>query len=606
MKKGNQEGAEKITFKNLRRLYFFALWTIAITIILSQLLIQYNLKQQLSDSKIINISGKQRMLSQRITKEILILNFVSDTSPNKEIAHVRNVLSLWKNNQAALENGSDSLAFPKEKSEALSKLYAEIKPSFSIIVESVNLFLLNLEQKKNTADNQKLVQKILKNEGIFLSKMNEIVTQYDKEAHEKVTEQRTTEYWIFGFTLLVLLLEFLFIFKPTNKKVEKLIAKLLSSEKKALKLAYDTEIISEIKENSVKELKSLNYAMENTLLYCRIAPDGSIIHVGEKFAKLLNYTKFSSNKTFSQILTTDEKEQRNIDRIIFEKQRSGWQGEIKIHNREDQTIWLDLSMVPVMIKKDELELLIVCFNITERKKAQREVERLNIENSTEKINQQKIISSKIVENQENEQNRIAKEIHDGIGQMLTGLKFSLESINLDDKEKSAQKIEYLKKLSLDIIKGVRTATFNLMPPELSDHGIVSSIAKLTQELSKLTGKEILFYNKTDFDQRLDSLIEINIYRLTQEAINNAIKYAESTHIIVQLSHSETLLSIIVDDNGKGFDMASVDKKRNSESGMGLLFMKERIQYINGRVFFNSIPGEGTRVTFNIPISKLEN
>ena len=601
MKKSNQEAADKITFKNLRRLYFFALWTIAVTIILSQVLVQYNLKQQLSDSKIINISGKQRMLSQKIVKEVLILHYVSDTTSPQQIAHLKKVLSLWKNNQNSLENGSDSLSFPKEKSQTLDQLYLEIKPSFNNIVKTTDLFLLNLEQKNKGTDNQKLVRIILKNEGVFLSKMNQIVTQYDLEAHEKVTEQRRIEYWIFAFTLLVLLLEFFFIFKPTNKKIERLIAKLLSSEKKALKLAYDTEIISEIKENSVKELKSLNYAMENTLLYCRIAPDGSIIHIGEKFAKLLNYTKFSSNKKFSEVLTTDEKEQLNIDRIIFEKQRSGWQGEIKIINKEDQTIWLDLSMVPVTIKKDELELLIVCFNITERKKAQREVERLNIENSTEKINQQKVISSKIVENQENEQNRIAKEIHDGIGQMLTGLKFSLESINLDDKEKSAQKIEYLKKLSLDIIKGVRTATFNLMPPELSDHGIVSSLAKLTQELSKLTGKEILFYNKTDFSQRLDSLIEINIYRLTQEAINNAIKYAESSHIIVQLSHSETLLSIIVDDNGKGFDIHSVDKKRNSESGMGLLFMKERIQYINGRVFIKSIPGEGTRITFNIPI-----
>jgi len=600
MKKSNQEAADKITFKNLRRLYFFALWTIAITIILSQFLVQYNLNQQLSDSKIINISGKQRMLSQKIVKEILILHYVSDTPSQKQISHLKNVLSLWKTSHYALENGSDKLSFPKEKSEALSQLYAEIKPSFSNISESTNSYLFNLEQK-NIAENQKLVQIILNNEDAFLSKMNQIVSQYDLEAHEKVTEQRKIEYWIFAFTLFVLLLEFFFIFRPTNKKIEKLIAKLLSSQKKALKLAYDTEIISEIKENSVKELKSLNYAMENTLLYCRIAPDGSIIHIGEKFAKLINYTKFSSNKKFSEVLTTDEKEQLNIDRIIFEKQRSGWQGEIKIINKEAQTIWLDLSMVPVTIKKDELELLIVCFNITERKKAQREVERLNIENSTEKINQQKIISSKIVENQENEQNRIAKEIHDGIGQMLTGLKFSLESINLDDKEKAAQKIEYLKKLSLDIIKGVRTATFNLMPPELSDHGIVSSLAKLTQELSKLTGKEILFYNKTDFNQRLDSLIEINIYRLTQEAINNAIKYAESSHIIVQLSHSDTLLSVIVDDNGKGFDIQSVDKKRNSESGMGLLFMKERIQYINGRVFIKSIPDEGTRITFNIPI-----
>ena len=601
MKKNNQETADKITFKNLRRLYFFALLTIAVTIIVSQVLVQYNLNQQLSDSKIINISGKQRMLSQKIVKEVLILHYVADTVSSKQISHLKNVLSLWKNTQNSLENGNDSLAFPKEKSETLAKLYIEVKPNFSKIAETTDLLLLNLAQKNKIANNQKLVEIILKNEGVFLSKMNQIVTQYDLEAHEKITEQRRIEYWIFGFTLLILLLEFFFIFKPTNKKIERLIAKLLSSEKKALKLAYDTEIISEIKENSVKELKSLNYAMENTLLYCRIAPDGSIIHIGEKFAKLLNYTKFSSNKKFSEVLTTDEKEQLNIDRIIFEKHRSGWQGEIKIINKEAQTIWLDLSMVPVTIKKDELELLIVCFNITERKKAQREVERLNIENSTEKINQQKIISSKIVENQENEQNRIAKEIHDGIGQMLTGLKFSLESINLEDKEKAAQKIEYLKKLSLDIIKGVRTATFNLMPPELSDHGILSSLSKLTQELSKLTGKEILFYNKTDFSQRLDSLIEINIYRLTQEAINNAIKYAESTHIIVQLSHSDTLLSIIVDDNGKGFDIHTVDKKRNSESGMGLLFMKERIQYINGRVFIKSIPGEGTRITFNIPI-----
>ena len=136
---------------------------------------------------------------------------------------------------------------------------------------------------------------------------------------------------------------------------------------------------------------------------------------------------------------------------------------------------------------------------------------------------------------------------------------------------------------------------------MSDHGIVSALAKLAQELSKLTGKNVLFYNKTDFDIRLDSLIEINIYRLTQEAINNAIKYANSTHIIVQLSHSNNLLSITIDDNGKGFDISAAEKKRNSESGMGLLFMKERIQYINGRVFINSILDEGTRVTFNIPI-----
>ena len=163
-----------------------------------------------------------------------------------------------------------------------------------------------------------MVQITLKNGAVFLEKMNEIVGQYDKEALEKVTLQSKTEYGILLFTILVLLLEFVFIFKPTNKKVEKLISKLLVSEKKALKLAHDTEVISEAKENSVKELKSLNYAMENTLLYCRVAPDGSLIHIGEKFAKLLLYNPFLSDKTFSQVLTPIEKEQVAIDRIIVQ------------------------------------------------------------------------------------------------------------------------------------------------------------------------------------------------------------------------------------------------------------------------------------------------
>ena len=109
-----------ISFKNLRRLYIFALLTIAITVLLSQLLIQYNLHSQLSDSKIINFSGKQRFLSQKLTKEILILNFVTEAKNNNEgIDKINEIIRLWKFNHYALVNGNDSLGFPKEKSKEL-------------------------------------------------------------------------------------------------------------------------------------------------------------------------------------------------------------------------------------------------------------------------------------------------------------------------------------------------------------------------------------------------------------------------------------------------------------------------------------------------------
>lgn len=594
----DQPTTANLNFKKLKRMYLFALVTIAITVLLSQLLIQSNLKSQLHDSRLINISGKQRMLSQKLVKEILVYTTTTDsTRKNSELQKITATFSTWKNTHFALKDGDDDLHFPKESSLKIESLYSQIQPHFDAIVVATT----DLISSKNNVIQSKNVSTILDNESAFLSKMNQIVGQYEKEALEKVRLQRNTEYGILSFTLFLLLLEFLFIFKPTTQRIEILIAKLLTSEKKAIKLAYDTEVLSEIKEDSVKELKSLNYALENSLLYCRLTPDGKIIHMGEQFCKLLQYNMLSAEDKFSQALSSLSQEQAYIDQLIKDKHRSSWHGELKATTKNDIVVWLDLSIVPVTIKKGNSELLVICFDITERKKAEQEVERLNKAQIADKLNQQKTISSKIVENQEHEQNRIAREIHDGIGQMLTGLKFSLESIDVNDKDKTEEKINYLKKLSLDIIKGVRTATFNLMPPELSDYGIAASLSKLTTELGKLTGKNIVFYNKTNFDKRLDSLIEINCYRLTQEAVNNAIKYAESTDIAVQLSHSNSILSIIIDDNGKGFDVTQVEAKRNSESGMGLLFMKERIQYINGRVFINSIPGEGTRITFNIPI-----
>jgi signal transduction histidine kinase len=251
-------------------------------------------------------------------------------------------------------------------------------------------------------------------------------------------------------------------------------------------------------------------------------------------------------------------------------------------------------------------ILILCSDITERKQNQSKVEQLTQQNFEERILQKKVQASQIVEGQEEERKRIAKDIHDGIGQMLTALKFNIESIDIENKEKSIEKIAYLKDLTSDLIKGVRTATFNLTPPELSDHGIFPALHKMTVELSKLTGRTILYENKSEENIRFDSLAETNIYRITQEAVNNAIKYAQANYILVTINFKDDTLSIVIDDDGKGFDAAILDEvpKNNSEGGMGLFFMKERISYINGRLFINSELGKGTRVTINYKTEEL--
>ena len=600
----NGNSLDKKTFDKLSRLYIIALSTIALSVIISQILVRNHLDTQKSDSTVINIAGRQRMLSQKLTKEIVSLTVSFDES-NRTILkkNIKETLFLWNLSHNSLQKGNDSLGLPKKNSRKIKQQFTAINPVFDTIQKASKSIVKKLEINPLTSINKlsSYIKKITNNEGEFLFIMDKIVNQYDLEADEKVVWLRKLEFSLMVLTLLILLGEFVFIFWPTAKSVKATLSDLLSAEKKAKKMAFDADELSLSKEKSIKELRVLSHAMDETLLFARISSDGNLIHIGNKFSRLFKVSKLKQDVLFWNFLSSNKKEQSLIEDLIKKFKKTGWQGEVKTTIKYNIAIWLEMAIIPYRPTEDKSELLIIASEITERKFAQLEVEILNKASFDEKISQQKIISSKIIENQEKEQNRIAKDVHDGIGQMLTGLKYNLESININDIEKTASKIEHLKALTTNIIKGVRTATFNLTPPELSDHGIVPAITKLTLELGKLTGKKILFFNKTDFNLRLDSLVEINIYRITQEAINNAIKYADSSHILVSLSHSKNILSMVIDDDGKGFEPSKVKKVKNGDGGMGMTFMKERIKYIDGRLFLNSELGKGTRVTLNIPI-----
>ena len=600
----NGNSLDKKTFDKLSRLYVIALSTIALSVIISQILVRKHLETQQSDSTVINIAGRQRMLSQKLTKEVVSLSVSSDKKDREILQkNIKETLYLWNFSHNSLQKGNDSLGLPKQNSDHITREYNTLNPVFNTILKASNSIVEKLEKDllisvdELTSD----IKKITNNEGEFLLIMDRIVNQYDLEANKKVVWLRKLEFLLMTFTLLILLGEFLFIFWPTAKSVKATLSELLSAEKKAKKMAFEADELSISKEKSIKELRALSHAMDETLLFARISTNGNLIHFGNKFSRLFKLSNFKQDILFWNVLSINETEQLLIEDLIFQHKKTGWQGEVKSTTKQGEVVWLEMSIIPYNPSEDKSELLIIASEITDRKAAQLEIERLTKDSFEEKMSQQKIISSKIIENQEKEQNRIAKDVHDGIGQMLTGLKYNLESINIADIDKTAIKIEHLKELTTNIIKGVRTATFNLTPPELSDHGIVPAITKLTQELGRLTGKEIVFFNKTDFNIRLDSLTEINIYRIVQEAINNAIKYADSSHILVSLSHSKSMLSLVIDDDGKGFEPSKVKKVKNGDGGMGMTFMKERIKYIDGRLFLNSELGKGTRVTLNIPI-----
>jgi signal transduction histidine kinase len=598
----NTHTLDQVTFNRLRRLYIIALGAIAIALITSQILIRQYLADQEDDSRLVNVAGRQRMLNQKLNKEILLLSLAPTEISRRAITDTLFVTkSTWETAHNALQFGDEKIGVKPLNSPELTQMFKEIQPPFERILTNTNsLIQLSKEDLPDSTAFQIAINEVLHYSPEFLSKMERIVNRYDFEAKEKVEDLKRLELLLTLFTLLVLVAEFLIIFRPSAKAMKASIQELLEAEKKAIKMAKDADLLSQAKEKSVRELRALSQAMDQILLFARISPDGHITHIGDRFAKLVKFQKFNQNAKFSEVLSPLENERLTLDRIIAENKKSGWQGEVKATTPGGQDLWLDLSMIPFNAGEIS-ELIIICLDITNRKEAQLEVQQLTRESFEEKMLQQNVLSRQIIENQENEQNRIAKDIHDGIGQMLTGLKYLLESVDLSEGEKAQTKLEKLKELTANIIKGVRTATFNLTPPELKDYGLVPALTELTQELAKLTGKEIILMNKSDFNQRLDSLVEINLYRITQEAINNAIKYAESTLILVTVSHSSKILSITIDDNGKGFDRKAIQPKSDKDGGMGLTFMQERIKYISGRLFINSSPQKGTKVTLNVPL-----
>lgn len=603
-----QQSLDSETFVRIRNRYLLALAAIALTIVVAQVLIQWHLDSQLSDSRIINVAGRQRAYSQKLVKEVLLLRDATTEEQRAEIIpEIRKTLSIWKASHEGLQTGNAALQLPGEEDTDILAHFKDIEPRYSAMATAVENILGTIPSGNSIPSKslQNDISILLKNERPFLQLMDTIVNEYDQNSKEKLQDLKRKELLLLAFSLLILLLEILFIFRPLSIQIRKTIANLMHNQEKSEVWAKEIQQLFAEKEKSLQELQELNFVIDNAALFASARKDGSIVFISKKLRELLGISEKRTSRPLAEILTSDEGQREYLREILKGNRKNVIRTEeIKITTVDGRSVWLDMSIVPMHPSNRQQSILILCSDITERKKNLLKVEQLTQQNFEERILQKKAQASQIVEGQEEERKRIAKDIHDGIGQMLTALKFNIESIDLENTQKTVEKIAYLKSLTADLIKGVRTATFNLTPPELSDHGIFPALQKMTRELSKLTGKTILFENRSEGNIRFDSLAETNIYRVTQEAVNNAIKYAQANYILVTITFKDNLLSVLIDDDGKGFDNSILGKrpKNASEGGMGLFFMKERIDYINGRLFINSVPGEGTRVTINYKTS----
>lgn len=208
-------------------LYVLALSAVALLTILGQVLVQRSLEQQLSDSTVINIAGRQRMLSQKITK--LALQIDTTDSPfqrSEALNELRESLSLWETCHLGLQGGNEELGLPGSNSETVTRLYAELEPSFQAMRQAATTILATNFDAENENGIAPQLEIILANERNFLAGMDQIVYSYDQEAESRVASLKQVERGLLYITLIVLLFEGLFIFRPAVSQIQRMVTRL--------------------------------------------------------------------------------------------------------------------------------------------------------------------------------------------------------------------------------------------------------------------------------------------------------------------------------------------------------------------------------------------
>jgi PAS domain S-box-containing protein len=231
-------------------------------------------------------------------------------------------------------------------------------------------------------------------------------------------------------------------------------------------------------------------------------------------------------------------------------------------------------------------------DITDLKEAQEEIRDLSIQVFTA---------------QENERQKIARDLHDNIAQNLSSLKILLQALIADQPALSLtanNKTKYITDIIQLCIRDVRNMAYDLYPPELDQLGLIKAVAKFCEDFSEREKIEIDFSDLGVNEDLLNREISINFYRIIQEALNNIKKHAEATRVNIKLISSFPEIILRIEDNGKGFDVEGRKAAALSEKRMGLENMKDRIRLFSGEIAFQSQKNKGTTIIIKIQYNQI--
>ena len=206
--------------------------------------------------------------------------------------------------------------------------------------------------------------------------------------------------------------------------------------------------------------------------------------------------------------------------------------------------------------------------------------------------------------QEDERQRISRELHDDLCQRLTGMKLRAEVLDGDvlpaNKRVSKGLRDFTKELDQTIVE-VRRLSSNLRPSVLDDFGLITALRLLCKDFEKLHGIGTTFRAGESARNAFDPDVEIALYRIAQESFSNIAKHANASHLALTLQQENNAVLLIIKDDGRGFTGENVARSRSDSHGLGLISMRERAELLGGSFHLDSSEGNGTTITVTIPL-----
>ena len=355
------------------------------------------------------------------------------------------------------------------------------------------------------------------------------------------------------------------------------------------------------KHGLIASRKKYRALLENTLTGVCITQDGEIVFCNKHFAQIFGYSKQElDGMDITRLLVNADPLKKTPSELNRPHTKVSSQTIVDIPciTKGGRPIWIRQSVNQIQLNNKLVTILNV-IEITQQKSTED-----SLRKSEGELRQ---LSKQLLQIQENERKRIASDLHDGIGQSLSAVKFGLENMlrELSDSlhRRSLLKLEAVVSKIRDMIEEVRKISMDLRPSIIDDLGIVATINWFCREFQLVHPALVVIKDLDIQESAVESTLKVVIFRILQEAFNNIANHADASEVYVSLKSLESKIELRVKDDGRGF---VIDDKQKTLNGFGLNSMNERAKLSGGCLQVHSVLGNGTCVEAKWPGKRMVN